>query len=137
MRVFMLGWEFPPFISGGLGTACYGLTKAMSGLGTDIMFVLPRPVSSPFSTHVRLVSPRPGSPLASPATEFRLDEFEHVTFRTVNADMVDPYIRPEQFKRAASTTSKTYGQDAPVFPDQSSGSIPVPETSTTSAPPLP
>jgi glycogen(starch) synthase len=57
MRVFMLGWEFPPFISGGLGTACYGLTKAMSGIGTDIMFVLPRPVSTPFSTHVRLVSP--------------------------------------------------------------------------------
>ena len=48
MRVFMLGWEFPPFISGGLGTACYGLTKAMSSLGTDIMFVLPRPVSTPF-----------------------------------------------------------------------------------------
>jgi len=33
MKVFMLGWEFPPFISGGLGTACYGLTKAMDQLG--------------------------------------------------------------------------------------------------------
>jgi len=32
MRIFMLGWEFPPFISGGLGTACYGLTKAMDSL---------------------------------------------------------------------------------------------------------
>lgn len=93
MRVFMLGWEFPPFISGGLGTACYGLTKAMSGLGTDVMFVLPRPVATPFSTHVRLVSPRPGSPLASPSTEFRLDEFENVTFRTVDAQL-NPYARP-------------------------------------------
>jgi glycogen synthase len=93
MRVFMLGWEFPPFISGGLGTACYGLTKAMSGLGTDILFVLPRPVSTPFSTHVTLVSPRPGSPLATPSTEFRLDEFENVTFRTIDAQM-DPYSRP-------------------------------------------
>src|SRR6266550_4262907 len=91
MRVLMLGWEFPPFISGGLGTACYGLTKSMSGIGTDIMFVLPRPVSTPFSTHVRLVSPRPGSPLASPSTEFRLDEFDHVAFRTVDAQMTDPY----------------------------------------------
>ena len=98
MRVFMLGWEFPPFISGGLGTACYGLTKAMSGLGTDVMFVLPRPVSTPFSTHVRLVSPRPESPLAAPSTEFRLDEFEHVTFRTVNAQIGNPYQRPEQYK---------------------------------------
>ena len=97
MRVFMLGWEFPPFISGGLGTACYGLTKAMSGLGTDIMFVLPRPVATPFSTHVRLVSPRAGSPLASPSTEFRLDEFEHVTFRTVDAQNVNPYQTAAQF----------------------------------------
>jgi glycosyltransferase involved in cell wall biosynthesis len=94
MRVFMLGWEFPPFISGGLGTACYGLTKAMSGLGTEILFVLPRPVSSPFSTHVKLLSPRAGSPLASPVTEFRLDEFEHVSFRAINSRLGDPYERP-------------------------------------------
>ncbi|HEY8668958.1 MAG TPA: glycosyltransferase [Tepidisphaeraceae bacterium] len=97
MRVFMLGWEFPPFISGGLGTACYGLTKAMSGLGTDIMFVLPRPVSTPFSTHVRLVSPHQGSPLAVASTEFRLDEFERVTFRTIDSQMTDPYSSPEQY----------------------------------------
>ena len=42
MRVFMLGWEFPPFISGGLGTACYGLTKAMDQLGIKVTFVLPK-----------------------------------------------------------------------------------------------
>jgi len=103
MRVFMLGWEFPPFISGGLGTACYGLTKAMSGIGTDVIFVLPRPVSTPFSTHVRLVSPRQGSPLSLPTTEFRLDEFEHVTFRTVDASLGDPYQRPAGKKQTKST----------------------------------
>src|SRR5881628_2142421 len=97
MRVFMLGWEFPPFISGGLGTACYGLTKAMSGIGTDILFVLPRPVSTPFSTHLKLVSPRPGSPLAVPSTEFRLDEFERVTFRTINAALGDPYESADEY----------------------------------------
>jgi len=42
IRTFMLGWEFPPFISGGLGTACYGLTKAMDKLGAQIIFVLPK-----------------------------------------------------------------------------------------------
>ena len=36
MKVFMLGWEFPPFISGGLGTACFGLTKAMSNMGIEV-----------------------------------------------------------------------------------------------------
>jgi glycosyltransferase involved in cell wall biosynthesis len=105
MRVFMLGWEFPPFISGGLGTACYGLTKAMSSIGTDIMFVLPRPVSTPFSTHVRLVSPRPGSSLASPSTEFRLDEFDHVTFRTVNAQL-SPYNTPADYQKDQKDTAE-------------------------------
>jgi hypothetical protein len=38
----MFGWEFPPYISGGLGTACYGLTKSLTGLGVDVLFVLPR-----------------------------------------------------------------------------------------------
>ena len=46
MRVLMLGWEFPPYISGGLGMACYGLTKGLSQLGTEITFVLPHAVIS-------------------------------------------------------------------------------------------
>jgi glycogen(starch) synthase len=46
MRVLMLGWEFPPFISGGLGTACRGLTDAMRRLEARILFVLPRTIES-------------------------------------------------------------------------------------------
>jgi glycosyltransferase involved in cell wall biosynthesis len=42
----MLGWEYPPFISGGLGTACRGLTEAMKKLHTRILFVLPRAIDS-------------------------------------------------------------------------------------------
>ena len=42
IRTLMLGWEFPPYISGGLGTACYGLTKAMGRLGMEVTFLLPR-----------------------------------------------------------------------------------------------
>ena len=30
MRVLMFGWEFPPHITGGLGTACFGMTKGAS-----------------------------------------------------------------------------------------------------------
>lgn len=42
MRVLMLGWEFPPHITGGLGTACFGLSTALSHLVEEITFVLPR-----------------------------------------------------------------------------------------------
>ena len=41
MKVLMFGWEFPPLSSGGLGTACYGLTKSLSRKGVEITFVLP------------------------------------------------------------------------------------------------
>jgi len=43
MKVLMFGWEFPPHISGGLGTACYGLTKALSEFqDIELTFVVPK-----------------------------------------------------------------------------------------------
>lgn len=42
MRVLMFGWEFPPHISGGLGSACEGMVRALTGKGTQVIFVLPR-----------------------------------------------------------------------------------------------
>ena len=44
MKALMFGWEFPPHILGGLGTASYGLTKGMAQNGDmDITFVIPKP----------------------------------------------------------------------------------------------
>jgi len=42
MKVLMFGWEFPPLISGGLGTACFGLTKSLAKRNTQILFVIPK-----------------------------------------------------------------------------------------------
>ena len=42
MKVLMFGWEFPPHISGGLGTACYGLTSALVKEPLEIIFVVPK-----------------------------------------------------------------------------------------------
>lgn len=40
----MFGWEFPPHILGGLGTASYGLTRGMAMQpDMDITFVIPKP----------------------------------------------------------------------------------------------
>ncbi len=76
----MLGWEFPPFISGGLGTACYGLTRAMSRQGIEVVFILPRPVPDQYSSHVRLASGI--APIVSGKEVFSSEEFENVTFRS-------------------------------------------------------
>ena len=42
MKVLMFGWEFPPHISGGLGTACHGLTNSLSKENIDVVFVVPK-----------------------------------------------------------------------------------------------
>lgn len=42
MKVLMFGWEFPPQITGGLGTACYGISKSLAEQNVYILFVVPK-----------------------------------------------------------------------------------------------
>jgi glycosyltransferase involved in cell wall biosynthesis len=51
----MLGWEFPPHISGGLGTACHGLTQGLARAGVEVVFVVPRARGGEDARHLRLV----------------------------------------------------------------------------------
>ena len=55
MRVLMLGWEFPPYISGGLGTACYGLTRGLRASGVDVTFVIPHARGDEDARYVEVV----------------------------------------------------------------------------------
>ena len=101
MKVFMLGWEFPPFISGGLGTACYGLTKAMNQLGLKVTFCLPKIVENQYAKHVNLLSP---NSLTSIATT-RINELTNVTFHTINSPL-QPYSRPDVYQQRIEETLK-------------------------------
>ncbi len=109
MRILMLGWEFPPFIAGGLGVACYGLTKALDKLGHEVVFILPKPVDRSHSSHVRMLSPAspPGAPgsgggvswmSGTPGGMVMLDDegqpipgFQHASFHGVDASFHSPY----------------------------------------------
>lgn len=91
MHVLMLGWEFPPFITGGLGTACYGLTKGLDRRGVKVTFVLPRAVSGEFASHVNILSPE-----ATPGTT-RLIESSQTSTATVHETQVvagEPRVIP-------------------------------------------
>jgi glycosyltransferase involved in cell wall biosynthesis len=90
----MLGWEFPPFISGGLGTACYGLTKALDQLGTNVIFCLPKMVESSYTTHVKLLTPTSQSSAAT----WKFSGLKNVTFRTIKSSL-QPYSTPDIYKR--------------------------------------
>jgi len=53
----MYGWEFPPYISGGLGIACHDLTLALSQRNIKINFVLPNLKKATHQkSHVDLIS---------------------------------------------------------------------------------
>ncbi len=98
MKVFMLGWEFPPFISGGLGTACYGLTKAMDRLGMEVTFVLPAMVEPACATHVKLLSADVETSVA-----FRYNKLKNVVFRTIKSPL-QPYSTPELYQKRIEET---------------------------------
>ena len=56
MKALMFGWEFPPHILGGLGTASYGLTKGMFNNGDmDITFVIPKPYGDEEKGFARII----------------------------------------------------------------------------------
>jgi glycogen(starch) synthase len=99
MKVLMLGWEFPPFISGGLGTACYGLTRGLDQLGAEIVFLLPRPIEPLYASHVELVAPGTSRKGGSGAYGMP-GKFRHVQFRAVDAILV-PYVSPGEEEEAA------------------------------------
>jgi len=134
MRVLMLGWEFPPFISGGLGTACYGLTRAMSDDGVEVIFVLPHAVPSHYATHVRLVTPsaaaQPGSLRQVIAQtglpSYRVDEMENVTFVPVPI-AATPYdteqTYAERLRQLAVVEELLEGQPAEVDDEVTSGAV--------------
>lgn len=99
MKVFMLGWEFPPFISGGLGTACHGLTKALSNLGVKITFVLPKSADTSQSTHVEMLTPghfrETGTAKESKAIS---EDLKNIQFHTISSPL-QPYATPEQYQK--------------------------------------
>jgi glycosyltransferase involved in cell wall biosynthesis len=118
MKVLMLGWEFPPFITGGLGTACHGLTRALDERGVAVTFVLPRPVGSE-ADHVDLVSPGGGEgekaepPPAGSGRAGRPPAFAHARFVPVKAGFVSPYARPaEEASAGTGTVPRRVGSGA-------------------------
>jgi glycogen synthase len=56
MKILMLGWEYPPHISGGLGTACEGLTIGLSRLKVAVHFVVPQISGNEYAPHMTLVA---------------------------------------------------------------------------------
>ncbi len=96
MKVLMFGWEFPPHISGGLGTACLGITTGLAENDVQVIFVVPKAHGDEPTEKIKLLSAAevPIPPSAASPAKFR----EALTFFEVNCPVV-PYLSPEDFAR--------------------------------------
>jgi glycosyltransferase involved in cell wall biosynthesis len=95
----MFGWEFPPHNSGGLGVACFGLTRALAQLGLDVTFVMPKKLN-----------------VGAPWARFVFADMPHVKFRGINST-ITAYQTSSSTKtsmmtvRRAAAGSEIYGSD--------------------------
>jgi len=92
----MFGWEFPPHIAGGLGTACYGMTRGLAHNDVDVTFVMPRAYGDEDQRFARIVNAS-GIETLFDSHRSGADEFmERVSFIHIDSNMV-PYISPEEY----------------------------------------
>ncbi|VAW19502.1 Glycosyltransferase [hydrothermal vent metagenome] len=95
MKVLMFGWEFPPHISGGLGTACYGLTKGLAGFDDiEVTFVVPRAYGDEDQSTIQLIGAN-NIPVTKKKIYFE-DIQKKIDYYEVSSEII-PYIGPDEF----------------------------------------
>ena len=93
----MFGWEFPPHIAGGLGTACYGMTRGLARNDVEVIFVMPRASGDEDERFVKVVNASDVEARYCDSTiEGADDIMRKISFIHIDSNMV-PYISPEEW----------------------------------------
>ena len=95
MKVLMFGWEFPPHITGGLGTACYGLTKGLLKHDTNVIFVVPKAYGDEDQSFMRFVNAS-DILVDNKDSEF-YDLWNRIEYMEIGSSII-PYISPEDYE---------------------------------------
>ena len=98
MRVLMFGWEVPPHIAGGLGTACYGMTRGLARNDVEVIFVMPRASGDEDERFVKVINASDIEARYSTGStvEGADDIMRKISFIHIDSNMV-PYISPEEW----------------------------------------
>lgn len=94
IKVLMFGWEFPPHISGGLGTACLGLTKGLAKNEVEVLFVMPKASGDEDAQAARIINASEEEMLED--YSLSQDYAEHIKFMEIGSTL-RPYLSPEVF----------------------------------------
>ena len=108
MRVLMFGWEFPPHIAGGLGTACYGIVKGLAYNGVETIFVMPSASGDEDASVAKIIN---ASDVAVDTVSETVDDFlDKVRFVHIGSNMI-PYADPEEFSSIVEDERKRQVKD--------------------------
>ena len=109
MKVLMFGWEFPPHIAGGLGTACYGIVKGLAYNGVETIFVMPSASGDEDQNVAEIIN---ASDVAVDFPEsFDVGEFlDRIKFLHIGTNML-PYLDPQEFHALVEEDRKRQEKD--------------------------
>ncbi|MBR5877462.1 MAG: glycosyltransferase, partial [Alistipes sp.] len=103
----MFGWEFPPHIAGGLGTACYGMTRGLARNDVEVIFVMPRASGDEDERFVKVVNASDVEARYCDSTVAGADDImRKISFIHIDSNMV-PYISPEEFATYRESYERT------------------------------
>jgi len=108
MKVLMFGWEFPPHITGGLGTACFGLTKGLLKHGVQVQFVVPKAYGDESQEAVRLINASDVTVMMNDPV-FK-DYWSQITYMEIGSNLI-PYVGPEDFQEMVKENLNTKVQE--------------------------
>ena len=94
----MFGWEFPPHIAGGLGTACYGMTRGLARNDVEVIFVMPKASGDEDERFVKVVNASDVEALYTGDVATGADDImQKMSFIHIDSNMV-PYLSPEEYE---------------------------------------
>ena len=94
----MFGWEFPPHIAGGLGTACYGMTRGLARNDVEVIFVMPKASGDEDERFVKVVNASDVEALYTGDVATGADDImSKMSFIHIDSNMV-PYLSPEEYE---------------------------------------
>lgn len=92
----MFGWEFPPHIAGGLGTACYGMTRGLARNGVEVTFVMPKASGDEDKRFVDVVNASDVETVFGKVDSDAEDIIDKMSFIHIDSNLV-PYLSPEDY----------------------------------------
>ncbi len=122
MRVFMVGWEPPaPYNTGGLGTACFGMSEGLVPHGVDVSVVIPEIPGPLPESEVGLYIARNFAPVGisqhlTPSPEEILEAFTRSPYWSPDRTSKTPYsqveVRGQQLRHVATGATVTPNQQS-------------------------